>query len=96
MNVHICEHAAADHPPSRNMVPIGPDFRHVSKKTGIEQCEHRPHPRLGSPVEKAERELTKPCVPSLDNERAGIFDLHEEKSLTAFRMLMKVGTELGR
>lgn len=91
MNVHICEHAAADHPRSRNMVPIGPDFRHVSKKTGIEQCEHRLHPRLGSLVEKAVGELTKPCVPSLDNERAVIFDLHEEKNLTTFRMLMKVG-----
>jgi hypothetical protein len=61
---------------------IGFNLRHVPKNTGI--CEHHLLPRLGSPVEKAEGEqLMRRCVPSLENKRAVIFDLNEEKSLTA-------------
>lgn len=89
MNMHICGHAAADHPPSRNMVPTCPDFRLVSKKAGIKQCEHRLLPRQGFLVEKAEGELLmKPREPSLDNVTAVMV----YKSLTGFGMLMKVGS----
>jgi hypothetical protein len=84
MNAHICGHAAAGHPPSRNMVPIGFNLRHGPKNTGI--CEHHLLPRLGSPVEKAEGEqLMRRCVPSLENKRAVIFGLHEEKIFTTPR-----------
>ena len=84
MNAHICGHAAADHPLSRNMVPIWALIRQHPKNTGIcEVCEHHLLPRPGSPVEKAEGEqLMRWYVPSLENNRAVVFGLHEEKSLT--------------
>ena len=50
---------------------MDPNFRHVSKKTDIKQCERRLPRRLGSPVEKAVGELLmKPRVPSLENGEA--------------------------
>ena len=68
---------------------IGPDLRHASKKTGIIQREHRLLPRQGSLVEKAEGEqLMKLRAPLLENGRAVMV----YKSLTDFRMLMKVGS----
>jgi hypothetical protein len=61
---------------------MGFNLRDVPKNTDI--CGHHLLPRLGSPVEKAEGEqLMRPCVPSLESKRAVIFDLDEEKSLTA-------------
>jgi hypothetical protein len=58
------------------------NLRHVLKNAGI--CEHHLLPPLGSLVGKAEGEqLMRRCVPSLENKRAVIFGLHEEKSLKA-------------